>query len=183
MTPGNDHFRLPRVSVSTGGERSEEVARCAVVDWAMAQVGVTSSSRAELIDAWQREFGLEGLDWCGCFVGYALRHAGGVDDIDGRVVWVPCVLADARSGEHGWRTLLDPEGATPGDAVLYCWDESGVPGHIGLVIENSPEEGTLTAVEGNTTSGDVGDQARGGGVYMRTRPYTAVVSCAVPRYR
>jgi hypothetical protein len=176
------------MSLSAGGATTP---RQAVVDWALSQVGVAENAAASefdrpqsqtRIDAWQREFGLNGAEWCGCFVGYALRAIGGVKRIDGRVAWIPCVLADARAGVSGWVALIPPSDAIGGDAALYCWDDTGVPGHIGLVVANYPDDAIITAVEGNTTSGDHGDQAHGGGVFRRERAYGTIVACAVPRY-
>lgn len=158
--------------------------------WAVDQLGTTerapasapADGRHNRIDAWQREFGLSGVAWCGCFVGYGLRVIAGIADIDHRIVWVPFIREDARAGRHGWSCLVPAVDAVPGDVAILCWNAEGEPEHTGFVIANDPVRRVMRTIEGNTRSGDDGDQSRGGGVFERLRPYDCVVACARPRY-
>lgn len=136
----------------------------------------------ERIDAWQREFGLSGVAWCGCFVGYGLRVVAGIADIDDRVVWVPFIPEDAQAGRNGWSCLVPAVDAAPGDAGVIGWNAAGEPEHVGFVIANDQARRVMHTIEGNTTSGNDGDQSRGGGVFERQRPYDCIVACARPRY-
>ena len=56
----------------------------------------------------------------------------------------------------------------PGDGVLFDFGHSGEPHHIGFVRAVCAD-GLIQTVEGNTKSGDEGDQADGDGVFLRTR--------------
>jgi hypothetical protein len=164
-------------------------SRRRVLAWALSQVGTIERSPRgeptgddERIDGWQREFGLTAAEWCGCFVGYGLRVVAGIDEIDDRIVWVPFVPEDARDGRHGWLCLVPAAEAVPGDVAVFCWDASAVPEHVGFVTANDRSRRIIATVEGNTTSGDDGDQSHGGGVFSRERSYDAIVTCARPRY-
>jgi hypothetical protein len=160
-------------------------SRTLLLAWARGQVGTTecvSGSDHERIDLWQREFGLLGVAWCGCFVGYGLRVVAGITEIDDRVVWVPFVPEDALAGRHGWSCLVRATEAVPGDVAVLSWKATGEPEHVGFVIANDPARRVMRTVEGNTTSGDDGDQAVGGGVFERQRPYERIIACARPRY-
>lgn len=55
----------------------------------------------------------------------------------------------------------------PNDIVIYTF------GHTGIV-EQDNKNGTITAIEGNTSSDDKGDQSNGGGVFRRKRSKTLV---------
>jgi hypothetical protein len=165
-------------------------SRSRLLLWARDQLGTTERTpgspptdcRHNRIDAWQREFGLSGVAWCGCFVGYGLRVVAGIADIDDRIVWVPFIPEDARAGRHGWSCLVPAVDAVPGDVGLLCWNAEGEPEHTGFVIANHPTRRVMRTIEGNTTTGDDGDQSRGGGVFERERPYDCIVACARPRY-
>jgi hypothetical protein len=167
------------------------VSRSRLLAWALGQVGTTEhasgskpASRRDQkrIDAWQREFGLSGVAWCGCFVGYGLRVVAGIADIDDRVVWVPFITEDARAGRHGWSRVVPAVDAVPGDVGVLCWSTAGEPEHVGFVIANDQARSVMHTLEGNTTSGDDGDQSSGGGVFERQRPYDCILACARPRY-
>lgn len=164
-------------------------SRVRLLAWAGAQVGTAEPTHRSRpgedhtrIDAWQREFGLRGVAWCGCFVGYGLRVVAGIAEIDDRVVWVPFIAEDARAGRHGWSCVVPAAQAGPGDVCVLSWNATGDPEHAGFVIANDPARRVMRTIEGNTTSGDDGDQSRGGGVFERLRPYDCVAACARPRY-
>lgn len=67
--------------------------------------------------------------------------------------------------------------------MLFDWPGDGVDriSHVGLVEAVNPD-GTLTTIEGNTTSGTAGDQRMGGGVWRRRRATSAVVIYGHPAY-
>lgn len=62
-----------------------------------------------------------------------------------------------------------------GDLVCYRWDADDWPDHIGIIerVLGLPRLGRrwywVRTIEGNTSSGILGSQANGGGVYRRTR--------------
>jgi hypothetical protein len=165
-------------AAATGGGAAERT-----VAWCRAQLKTRESpmgsNRGPTITRWQAEFGNPGggWPWCGAFVGYALRHSGGVA-VPAGVVYTPNILAWARSGTAGFEGLHKWDNARPGDLVLMRF-----PGgsrdpvhHVGIY------EGKGVTIEGNTSSGVAGSQDNGGGVYRRKRPASMIVGCARPRY-
>ena len=65
---------------------------------------------------------------------------------------------------------------TPGDILLFCWDNSGVPEHTGIAVSGyDPKSHMVLTVEGNTGSNVLGSQSDGEGVFKRVRPASCVV--------
>lgn len=60
----------------------------------------------------------------------------------------------------------------PGDIVIYDF------GHTGIV--ESASVSTITAIEGNTSSGSAGSQSNGGGVFRRVRSKALVIAYIRP---
>lgn len=134
---------------------------------------------------WQSDFGsyLVGAAWCGVAAGTALKHAG-VKGINARVASVALILDDALNGRNGFRSCVfrrrtgrgSLSAARPGDvAGLF-----GEGTHTGIIEKRVP--GGFVLLEGNTSPGNSGSQANGGGVWRRTRPDSAVVFIARPNY-
>jgi hypothetical protein len=156
----------------------------AAIRWALDQKGTVEipafSNKGPKVTKWQAAFGdwLVGQAWCGVFVGTALR-IGGVS-VNGRVAGVALICEDAEKGVNGWESFTrDPSKAMKGDAVVLF----GRGTHVGLVVSNDKVGRVLHTIEGNTSAGDTGSQANGGGVYARIRPYSAVYGIARPRYK
>jgi hypothetical protein len=111
-----------------------------VIALALGHLGVreTRPNRGPEVDRFTGHYGMQGVPWCGCFVGYAYAEAG-VDDagLCSPSVAVTCERADALGG-------LAPAGlAPPGTLMVKC----GV--HVGLVVRDRGD-GVLDSVEGNT---------------------------------
>ena len=70
--------------------------------------------------------------------------------------------------------------AQAGDIAFFQFDTDAEPDHVGIVIKNNPVTKVLVCIEGNTSSGKVGSQANGDGVYKRKRPYKYVLAVARP---
>jgi len=153
-----------------------------VLRWCESKVGTverpSNSNRGAEIDKWQSEFGIHGTYWCGAFVGYAVRRVGGVP-ISNSVVYTPSILAAAHARTGGYEGFYAWKDRKPGDLVLFRF-----PGgsrdpvhHVGIYL------GDGYTIEGNTSSGNAGDQSNGGGVFKRKRDPSVIVGCARPRYR
>ena len=155
----------------------------AAVRWCEAQLGTTESpsgsNRGPKITRWQAEFGAPngGWPWCGAFVGYALRHHGGVPVPSG-IVYTPNIYSWARSRTSGFAGLYPWAQAKPGDLVLMRFPG----GSRDIVHHVAMYAGHGVTIEGNTSSGNAGSQDNGGGVFKRQRPASVVVGCARPRY-
>lgn len=139
-----------------------------VVRFAQAQVGTVEqppgSNRGPKITAWQQSFGswLVGQAWCGVFAGVCLRQAG--VPVNSRIAGVALIEDDARSGANGFKAwTTDPKRVRPADLVVLF----GRGIHVEVVVK--VEGGFVHTVGGNTSSGNVGSQNNGGGVFARVR--------------
>ena len=93
--------------------------------------------------------------WCMAFVQWVFSQAGRP---------LPYKTASC-SALLTWYRKNKPEcivtGPRPGDIIIYTFSHTG--------IVESAQDGTVTAIEGNTSAGNSGSQANGGGVFRRTR--------------
>lgn len=121
----------------------------------------------------------QGASWCAAFVSWVFRTAGApLPAIDHDYGFTYCPSAVNYAKAHA---LWSESGHyAPGDVVLYCFDGSGLAGHTGVVVADDGV--TLTVIEGNTSSGEAGSQANGGGVFARVRPLADVHGFALVNY-
>jgi peptidoglycan hydrolase-like protein with peptidoglycan-binding domain len=103
--------------------------------------------------------------WCAVFVSWSINQAGG----HFHYAYCPSIEADAIHHKNGLSIVTQPK---KGDLVLFSFGENEAV-HIGFV-EKVLANGQLQTVEGNTSSGDGGSQANGGGVYRRIRSRSQV---------
>ncbi len=118
-----------------------------------------SSNRGPLIDQWERACGVIAAPWCGCFCNACLVAAGFPSQPWLR--YCPWIEGRARSGEGGW-SWHSVEHAKPGDLVLYGRASAE---HVELYAGGGVTYG------GNTSSGQAGSQANGGGTFERRRNF------------
>lgn len=153
------------------------------LDWCRQQVGTTespaNSNRGPKVSTWERDFHMDGQPWCGAFVGYALRHVGGITVPDG-TVYTPNIVSYAKTRQGGFASWESWTNRKPGDLILFKWPgvSRAVCDHVGIL----DTDGAHT-IEGNTSSGNAGSQNNGGGVYRRDRGGVAVVGCARLRWQ
>jgi hypothetical protein len=110
--------------------------------------------------------------WCAAFVQYctdrASKGAGITNPLDDvkREAYVPDYFELAKV--RGWQiphTLTDV-----GDLVLFQWATGPRRwNHIGIVAQPPNKVGAFWTIEGNTSSGEEGDQREGEGVYHKVR--------------
>lgn len=113
------------------------------------------------IDQWQRMCDIHAEPWCGCFCNACLVAAG--FPTQPWLRYCPSIEGKARSREGGWSWHPIAE-ARPGDLVLYG---RSIAEHVELYAGGGVTYG------GNTSSGDGGSQANGGGVFERRRNFGA----------
>lgn len=122
----------------------------------------------------------KGEPWCYIFVSWALIISG---------VHVP-FFSYVPSGylyykAKGKLSKVPKEG----DIAFYCWNEDsfladnshGIPQHVGIVTKVNPD-GSFQAIEGNTSSGHVGSQDNGDGIYEKTRHLSDVKAFGIQDY-
>jgi hypothetical protein len=145
----------------------------AVLDVARSQLGTVEDSDGNT--PYGAAYGMNGVAWCAEFQWWVFREAGASDLIP-KTAYTPTF--------YNWFVQKGQASRQPrvGSLVFYDWPDS-VPRiqHVGIV-EAVNEDGTLTTIEGNTTSGTGGNQSDGGGVWRRRRSQTSVVGYGHPAY-
>lgn len=105
--------------------------------------------------------------WCADFVSAMLAKAGWIPTRAFNRRYVPSWAAAARSGWEGVLSSIGVASLQPGDLVCYDWGSDGTADHIGIFEAwTSRKDGTFTAIEGNTSSGN---DSNGGKVMRRNR--------------
>lgn len=140
-----------------------------VLDIVRREIGTKESpanSNKQKYGVW---YGWNGVAWCVMFVLYCFSQAG---------MPLPYKTASC-SALLGWYKKNLPSSVVktpaPGDIIIYNF------GHTGIV--ESVGNGTITAIEGNTSPGTVGSQSNGGMVCRRTRKTSTVTAYIRPDYK
>ena len=106
--------------------------------------------------------------WCGSFVMWCAAQVGLKIP---NVVYTPAGV-EGFKGTGAWSNA-ETASPKPGDIVFFDFLEGGAPvEHVGIVLKDNLD-GTVTTIEGNTSSEKKvkGSQANGGEVAIRTRAY------------
>jgi CHAP domain len=144
-----------------------------VLDVARSQIGTVEDARGR--QKYGAAYGMDGVAWCAEFQWWCFREAGASALIP-KTAYTPTF--------YSWFQQRGQASRTPrvGSLVFYDFPDS-LPRiqHVGIVEAINPS-GTITTIEGNTTSGVAGSQDRGGGVWRRTRSQSAVVGYGHPAY-
>jgi len=162
--------------------------RARAVNWAKARVGITEhpagSNRGPKITAWQEMSGYPGggVAWCQCFVN-ASAYVGSRKRI--KPIWfggyTVSVVEQANNGEHGLKRIT-LQAARPGDWIYFNFPGGESVDHVGLFM-HSNFDGTISTIEGNTSSGNSGSQSNGGGVFRRTRDRSLIAAVVRPPFK
>jgi hypothetical protein len=121
---------------------------------------------------------LTGQPWCGVWAASALLAAG-VKGVTSRLASVALIEDDARARRRpfrGWTT--NPRRVLRGDLVVLF----GRGVHVEVVRGVYPRLGLVRTDGGNTTAGNAGNQANGGGSFARWRPLSVVHGFALVDY-
>lgn len=147
-------------------------SRLAIARWCLRHIGVyeteppIKSHRGPDIDNWNANCGAPlGSLWCAAFA-VAAWQSGGVTPLGNGACasWYRNAVAQRR-------LTANPE---IGDVVLYCFDDTGVAHHCGVVVRTAPQ---VLTVEGDT---DDGGAPNGVGVFLRDRKGSGVLGyCSV----
>lgn len=140
----------------------------------------SGSNDSSFLKHWRNALGMgwmRGQPWCG-FACIAAYHYTG-KSIPKDSVYTPNIVSRARSG-NGFRAVRASQ-ARPGDLVVINFPGgSGIADHVGLA-RGPARGGMIPTVEGNTSSGNGGSQANGGGVFIRSRPVGLIAVVARPK--
>ncbi len=134
-----------------------------LIEIATAEVGYIEEAVPENKTKYQKA----NQPWCGAFVNWCGKKAG--VEIP-NTVFTPAG-ADAFKKMKRWQ---EGETAQPqaGDIVYFDFPNDGVDriSHVGIVVKDNLD-GTVTCIEGNTSSDKKGDQRNGGEVCLKIRAY------------
>lgn len=122
-------------------------------------------------------YGMNGQPWCAMFVSWVFAKAGQLDAVFGKhascAQWAESARLRDALVTHGPSTQ-------PGDLVLYKFG-ARVPGHVGIV-EHVHSDGSVTAIEGNTSGRSNGSQANGGEVCRKHRSARLIWAVITPHW-
>jgi hypothetical protein len=122
------------------------------------------------IDDCQKYFGLSGVPWCGCLVGYVIKKVCKITS----ATWWPyagSVRTDAQAGKNGLHDI-NPADATEG---CVCTFFNGGDDHVTWVVSSDPSRGILHTLEGNTSSAT--RSSDGGIIEAKERSFSEVTCC------
>lgn len=120
---------------------------------------------------------MRGQPWCG-FACIAAYHYTG-KEIAKDSTYTPNIVH--RAMRNDGFTRIAANRAQPGDLVVFNFPgEDPVADHVGLA-RGPARGGMIPTVEGNTSSGNGGSQANGGGVFIRSRPVGLIAVVARPK--
>lgn len=145
----------------------------AVLDVARAQIGTVEDSRG--CQKFGAAYGMNCVAWCAESMWWCFREAGASALIP-KTAYTPTMAS--------WYQQKGLASRTPraGSLVFYNFPDSlDRIQHVGIV-EAVNASGTITTLEGNTTSGVKGSQSAGGGFWRRERGTSAVVIYGHPAY-
>lgn len=146
-----------------------------IIEFALSELGITEHPPASNIVKYNDWYYPDGhtyfknpkpFAWCGTFVSYIYFFAGSpMPKIDTElgVHYIPSLFNKAKVMK--WNTV----NPLPADLVLFDFGDNGTIDHIGIFMGWKEIGRTFYTIEGNTASGDKGDQSNGGGVYKRLR--------------
>ena len=150
--------------------------RPAHLDTALAYVGTVErggNNRGPRVERFLRSVGLgPGNPWCAAYVSYVLDAAGVRAPLDGRRGVIRSGLAARFITARSVRASEALRGVkrVPTGAVVIWRRGNGPYGHAGFAVSWDGASGET--VEGNTSSGRVGSQRDGDGVWRRQRRIT-----------
>lgn len=136
------------------------------------QLGVTEwpqNSNKVIYNTWYygRQVSGSAYPWCMAFVQWCFNQNG--TPLPYKTASCSALLNWYKKNQPMQAVLTHPQ---KGDIVIYNFSHTGI-------IE-SDNGGTITAIEGNTTSSNNGNQSNGGGVFRRTRNKSAVTAYIRP---
>lgn len=145
-----------------------------VLDVARAQIGTVEAAGGS--NPYGRAYGADRVAWCAQFCWWVFGQADAAGLI-AKTAYTPTL--------YDWYRRQGRADRAPrvGDLVFYDFPGDALARiqHVGIVEAVNPD-GTITTIEGNTTSGVTGSQDRGGGVWRRRRSTSAVVGYGHPAY-
>jgi len=144
-----------------------------VLKEAESQIGYVEYPAGSNRTRYGQWYGMDGQPWCAMFASWLFRN--GLDAIGDKFAYTPTGAAQFKQVNR-WGTK-----PRPGAFVFFDFPDSVTRiQHVGIVVKVNAD-GSITTIEGNTSSGTSGSQDNGGGVFRRTRK-TSIVGYGYPEY-
>jgi CHAP domain/Putative peptidoglycan binding domain len=144
-----------------------------VIAIAKDEVGTMESPPNSNVVKYSRWYPMNGSPWCAMFVSWVLDQAGITEY---KHAYTPTGAEMFRRQDRWFSS--HPQ---PGDLVYYDFPPHERIEHVGIVVRENGD-GSITTIEGNTSSGEEGSQSNGGGVFRRRRTPNLVVGYGRPSY-
>jgi len=152
-----------------------------VVEIARKELGTKEQPQGSNKQKYGLYFAQNGAQWCAFFVSWCIVQSGlklpriGIGYCPDWVNWFKKI-------KRFYPNTSKPQ---VGDIVFFAfrsdWYQKGIAQHIGIV-ESINKDGSINTIEGNTSSGLVGSQDNGDGVYRRKRNINTIVGYGRPIY-
>lgn len=151
-----------------------------VIAYARSKIGTTEHPPHSNCQEFSQVLGRPCESWCADFIVACLRHFG---------IKLPSESAYTPTMFNGFiitgtAVYNITSGLQPGDVVMYDFippfNTSGIQ-HTEFFLRYI-DKFTIETIGGNTSSGNIGSQDNGGGVYLRQRPLKFVVGAGRPPY-
>lgn len=124
-----------------------------LVNWCMSQLGYTEGKNND--NKYGVKYGWNNQPWCMMFVWC------GHDEIKSPLPYKTASCSALLNWYNRNRPQQVAKKPKKGYIIIYPW------GHTGIVVKDN-QNGTMTTIEGNTSSTNNGSQTNGDGVYLRT---------------
>lgn len=145
---------------------------------ARAEIGYREGSNNS--NKYGAEYGLDHQPWCVIFIWWIFKHSNASSLFYGGG---KIALCSALFNYHkGKGQSVSRSSLKAGDVVFFDFSGKATnTSHVGIV-EKINSDGSITTIEGNTSSGSSGSQSNGDGVYRRVRPLKYVSKAYRPAY-
>jgi hypothetical protein len=147
-------------------DASGDTLRKRALQRAIGEIGTVESPAGSNLQRYGEWYGFNGVPWCAIFEAWCFEQEGDSPAFvrGSRYSYVPYIVADARMGLYGLRTV-GADDVMPGDLVCYDWEGNGEYDHTGI-FEAWQGGTTFAAIEGNTSTSN---DSNGGQVMRRVR--------------
>lgn len=126
------------------------------------------SNRGVSIDAIQKSFGFQGVQYCALFAQYIYKAVSIIYHTDFKLPGTASSQTLYEWAKQNGYASNDFSLLKPGDIIIWrkmkLWQ-----GHVGLVVSVNFMEQCFETIEGNTSNSDFGSQRDGDGIYRRKR--------------
>lgn len=177
-----NHLAEPDLLGATTAKRLLEKSKCKPIDvlaLAVSTLGYKESPAGSNQSKFGSWYGMDRQPWCASWVSWVFYHAGLPLPITTPKGFAYCPYGVKWFKDKG-QFFKQPK---VGDVVFFDFTSGrdGIADHVGIV-EKVNKDGTVTTIEGNTSSTESGSQSNGGCVARRIRSMSVIQGFGRPNY-